>query len=154
MLCRGSLAVHKVTWKVTCKKILKLLRFTISNVLYVYLYWKYIWEKVFKNGPSKIWEVNCFSRPYLFKFFKGCLTQILLGPFSNTLSHFSVSFFSRFRGSTNKALSKQTSDTKVLQHVSNDMTFTDLIIRLVEPNLLCVKYFKFTKTYLNLSIYL
>ena len=32
-----------------------------------------IWDKVFKNGPSKI--------------FKGCLAQILLGPFLNTLSH-------------------------------------------------------------------
>ena len=26
-------------------------------------------------------------RPYHFKFFKGCLSQILLGPFLNTLSH-------------------------------------------------------------------
>ena len=26
------------------------------------------------------------SRPYHFKFFKGCLPQILLGPFLNTLS--------------------------------------------------------------------
>ena len=25
---------------------------------------------------------------YHFKFFKGCLPQILLGPFSNTLAHF------------------------------------------------------------------
>ena len=35
-------------------------------------------DKVFKNGPSKI---------YPFKFFKGCLPQILLGPFLNTLPH-------------------------------------------------------------------
>ena len=27
------------------------------------------------------------SRPYSFKFFKGCLPQILLGPFLNTLSY-------------------------------------------------------------------
>ena len=27
------------------------------------------------------------SRPYLFKFFKGCLPQILHGPFLNNLSH-------------------------------------------------------------------
>ena len=27
------------------------------------------------------------GRPYLFKFFKGCLPQILLGPFLNTLCH-------------------------------------------------------------------
>ena len=29
----------------------------------------------------------CLSRPYSFKYFKGCLPQILLGPFLNTLSH-------------------------------------------------------------------
>ena len=33
----------------------------------------YIWDKVFKFGPSKI----C-GRPYPFKFFKGCLPQIFL----------------------------------------------------------------------------
>ena len=32
-----------------------------------------------------IWSV---MRLYLFKFFKGCLPQVLLGPFLNTLSHF------------------------------------------------------------------
>ena len=31
------------------------------------------------------------SRPYSFKFFKGCLPQILLGPFLNTLSHLYLS---------------------------------------------------------------
>ena len=45
------------------------------------------WEKVFKNGPSKI----CGRQPLKhlslpFKFFKGSLSQILLGPFLNTLS--------------------------------------------------------------------
>ena len=54
------------------------------------------WKKVFKNGPSKIcgrqplknlnWYVF-LSRSYRFKFFKGYLPQILLGPFLNTLSH-------------------------------------------------------------------
>ena len=34
------------------------------------------WDKVFKNGPSKI--------------FKGCLPQISLGPFLNTLSQITV----------------------------------------------------------------
>ena len=36
---------------------------------------KLIWDKVFKNGPSK--------------FFKGYLPQIVLGPFLNTLFHLS-----------------------------------------------------------------
>ena len=41
-------------------------------------------DKVFKNGPSKI----CGRQPLkkLKGFFKGCLPQILLGPFLNTLS--------------------------------------------------------------------
>ena len=30
----------------------------------------------------------CLSRPYPFKLFKGCLPQILLGPFLNALSQF------------------------------------------------------------------
>ena len=33
-----------------------------------------------------IWG-NCLSRSYSLKVFKGCLPQILLGPFLNTLSH-------------------------------------------------------------------
>ena len=35
-----------------------------------------------QNGPNKICE-----RPYPLKIFKGCLPQILHGPFLNTLSH-------------------------------------------------------------------
>ena len=61
------------------------------------------WDKVFKNGPSKI----C-GRPPLknlmryglpkadhttFKFFKGCLPQILLGPFMNTSSQLWMTLF-------------------------------------------------------------
>ena len=58
--------------------------------------WSDKWDKVFKNGPSKI----CGRQPlknlkgygllkqadhtYPFKFFKGCLSQILLGPLLNT----------------------------------------------------------------------
>ena len=55
----------------------------------------YKWDNVFKNGPSKIrgrqplknlnWH-GLLNRPYHFKFFKGCLPQILLDPFLNTLS--------------------------------------------------------------------
>ena len=53
------------------------------------------WVKVFKNGPNNIcgeqplktWSEMVFlSRPYHFKFFTGCLPQILLGPFMNTLT--------------------------------------------------------------------
>ena len=57
----------------------------------------YLWIKIFKNGPNKvcgrqplkIWiDVICLGRLYHFKFFKGCLPQILLGPFLNTLKPF------------------------------------------------------------------
>ena len=44
----------------------------------------------FKNltYQSKTLKENIkFSEPYCFTFFKGCFSQILLGPFLNTLSH-------------------------------------------------------------------
>ena len=57
------------------------------------------WVKIFKNGPSKLWGrqplknlkwyMVC-SRPYYLKFFKGCLPQILFGPFFNTLTQIIV----------------------------------------------------------------
>ena len=53
-------------------------------------------DKVFKNRPSKICgrqlseNLKGLSRPYPFKFFKGCLPQISFGPFLNTLSHIVV----------------------------------------------------------------
>ena len=34
--------------------------------------------------------ITSLSKPYHFKFFKGCLPQISLGPFSYTLSHFYI----------------------------------------------------------------
>ena len=33
---------------------------------------------------------RCLGRPYHFKFLKDCLQQILLGPFSNTLTQVTV----------------------------------------------------------------
>ena len=53
-----------------------------------------IWDKVFKNGPSKICGRQSLKnlKGYgLLKFFKGCRPQILLGPFLNSLSHFFMS---------------------------------------------------------------
>ena len=57
-----------------------------------------IWVMVFKNGlgkicgrqPLKNWtDMVCLGRSYHYKFFKGCLPQILLGwiPCPNTLGH-------------------------------------------------------------------
>ena len=44
-----------------------------------------LWDKVFKNRPSKICGRRRL-RPYHSKFFKGCLPQILLHPFLNSLT--------------------------------------------------------------------
>ena len=54
----------------------------------------YIWVKVFKNGLNKICgrqrlkNLKRYGLPkHHFKFCKGCLPQILLGLFLNTLTH-------------------------------------------------------------------
>ena len=41
-----------------------------------------MWKRAFK----KLEVMWCLSTPYHFKFFKGCLLQILRGPFLNTLT--------------------------------------------------------------------
>ena len=55
-----------------------------------------IWNKLFKNGSSKLcrWQPlnnlkgnDLVKQTISIQFFKGCLPQILLGPFFNTLSH-------------------------------------------------------------------
>ena len=43
---------------------------------------KNLWKTAFKKF-EKVWSAQAYS----FKFFKGCLPHILLGPFLNTLSH-------------------------------------------------------------------
>ena len=40
-----------------------------------------------KFVEGSFYNMLCLSRPYHFKFFKGCLPQISIGPFLNTLSH-------------------------------------------------------------------
>ena len=76
----------------------------LANVAIYELKQKYsnIWDKVFKNGASEICGRQPLknlkryglpkqtSRPYLFTFFKGCLPQISLAPFLNTLPHIIV----------------------------------------------------------------
>ena len=53
------------------------------------------WDEVFKNGPNKICRrqllrnlkgYGLLKQTISFQIFKGCLPQILLGPFLNTLS--------------------------------------------------------------------
>ena len=56
----------------------------------------FTWEKVLKSGLCKfcgrqplknLKGYGLLSRPYPFKYFKGCLPQNLLGPLLNTSSH-------------------------------------------------------------------
>ena len=52
------------------------------------LYQEIYWTKYSRMDQIKFVEDNlCLNRPYPFKFCKGCLPQILLGSFLNTLSH-------------------------------------------------------------------
>ena len=47
---------------------------------------KNLWKPSFKKFEG-VWSTFvCLSRPYHFKFFKGCPPQILLGPLLNTLN--------------------------------------------------------------------
>ena len=49
--------------------------------------------KVVEDSLYKVWsDIVCLGRSYHFKIFKGSLTQILLGPFLNTLTHLIVTF--------------------------------------------------------------
>ena len=44
-------------------------------------------SKICERQLLKIWsDVVCLNRPYHFRFFKGCLSQNILGAFLNTLS--------------------------------------------------------------------
>ena len=49
--------------------------------------WKWTKENLWKTAFKKFEGVSsALGRPYPFKFFKGCLPQILLGPFLNNLT--------------------------------------------------------------------
>ena len=60
---------------------------TIHNVYISIQEWtkSNLWKEAFKK--LEVIGSACLGRPYHFKLFKGCLPQILLGPFSNTLTH-------------------------------------------------------------------
>ena len=67
-------------------------------------------KRKFEEGGSllKIWSdavyLNRPLRPYRFKFFKGCLLQILIGPFLSILSHFLMALVVKHIRSLNFAL--------------------------------------------------
>ena len=50
---------------------------------------KFVEDSLQKN----LRDIVCLSKPYPFKFFKGCLPQILLGPFLNTWTHLKLPMY-------------------------------------------------------------
>ena len=61
-----------------------------------------MWDKVFKNILLNLWKTafkmfETIWSVHHFKFFKGCLSQILLGPFLNALSQIkiTINFFNK-----------------------------------------------------------
>ena len=67
--------------------------FSFPFATFFFMVWKavlkYIWDKVFKSGLSKFRgkKNSLIKRTIFLQFFKGCLPQILLGPFLNALSY-------------------------------------------------------------------
>ena len=102
------------------------------------------WDKVFKNEPSKICGrqhlknskgYGLLKRPYVFKFFKGCLHQILLGPLLKTLSQ--IKYVSKAEASifppTNQKYAKYSKDSCAGHYLENGDTVGcwDWLIRLM-----------------------
>ena len=67
-----------------------------------------LWKTAFKQF-EEIWST--WSRPYPFKYFEGCLPQILLGPVLNTLSHTIMIWLILGRNTKQKKKSSLTKDT-------------------------------------------
>ena len=72
--CMGLCLLHLFLYHIFVTVSISSVLVYLDDILFV------IWVKVFRKGPYK-------SRPYHFKFFKGCLPQILLGLFLNTFTH-------------------------------------------------------------------
>ena len=62
-----------------------------------------MWKTAFKIFWS---DMVWWSRPYNFKCFKGCLPQILLGTFLNTLSHLLLLYFQIHNNPDNEICAK------------------------------------------------
>ena len=87
---RVSMSYHKICFNFE-------LIFNKMHLYSIHIFtYTYVRDKVFKNGPSKICGrqllknlkgYGLLSRPYPFIFFEGCLPQVSLGPFLNTLSN-------------------------------------------------------------------
>ena len=66
--------------------------FLLRNPKVIIAVLEIIWVKVFRNGPSKICGRQLSKNFKECGLPKGCLPQILLGPFLNTLSHIYLFF--------------------------------------------------------------
>ena len=60
-----------------------------KNVLLLKVYYSLIKKIATLEFDIQLSKQTCLSRPYPYKFFKGYLPQILLGPFLNTWTHLS-----------------------------------------------------------------
>ena len=65
---------------------------TYRLVIYGTKYSRMDQEKLVEDKWHDLSDMVYLSRPYHFKFFKGSLPQILLGPFLNTVSHIGFYF--------------------------------------------------------------
>ena len=63
----------------------------ITAVTYGTKYSRVDQVKFVEDSLQKIWRDMVLNRPYPFNVFQGCLSQILLGPLLNTLSHIGLS---------------------------------------------------------------
>ena len=61
----------------------------------------------------------CLRRTYHFKFFKGCLPQILLGPFLNTLSQMSLNAYLKIRLQSGSIMKRITVNGKEVSFTFN-----------------------------------
>ena len=66
-------------------------------------------------------DMVCLGRQYHFKFFKGCLAQILFGPFLNNLTHMIVKRVSIFLTSLNAIAELWRYHTKLF-HIKKKIT--------------------------------
>ena len=66
--------------------------------------------------------IRLLSRPYYFKFFKGCLRQILLGPFLSTLSRMMFEFKVDQNGTKTKGSNNNGSDSSTSQESEKEKT--------------------------------
>ena len=72
------------------------------------------------------------SKPYPFKFFKGCLPQILLGPFLNTLSHI---FYNIYFLSTEERIIENLGGTLRLKEIFQKKHHIERVKDLILPNI-------------------